>query len=250
MAISDFKLLATAAADSTTWSVTGISGAIAAHSTLSSPLSGEGTYCRNWQNSSATTFYFSAVPDTANFKTLPSTKAASIRCWLRCSSALPIRFGLFAKAHYAFVYDRGYNFFVNSNGYFGLNFGQANDYDNLKKYPSSLGVGLFDRWIHMRMDVIPVKNSSNIVVADRIKCFATTEALGSENWQLIADTFAEVTVPTGKISPFIAWGSATNPYYGFGTHSIGQADTTTLTTNYNNKLNFYADHFKMLVKTL
>lgn len=250
MAISDFRMMSSQRFDALTWGATEISGSTIAHSTLGNPLTGEGGYCRYWNNSYTGGFQFLAAPNISNFKSISSTKAVSMRVWMRASSTYPTRIGLVAKGRSdVSPLERGYNFFVNTSSEFGLNFGTCNVYTHAKYYPNPLSTPLFDNWVHMRMDVVPVKNSSGTVVADRITCYANNEAIGSQNWILVADRFAEVTVPTGITSPFKAWSSANEAYYGFGVNNLGQYSTGG-GLNYTNRQIFYADHFEMFVKTL
>jgi hypothetical protein len=230
---------------------TGISGSTVAHSALPSPLQNNGNYCRYWRSNYGSTGYVNLLvaANISGFKSIPSTKAVSVRAWLRpgaAASGRPGYIGLVAKASSATTLTPswGYNFYIFDNTNFAVNFGSIINTDFIRKYANPTGGSLYSNWTHMRMDVIPVKNTSNNIVADRVRCFVGDGNINGETWTLVSDRFAEATVPSGITPQFKSWASATDAYYGFGSHGSEPGNV-----QFKN-LEFYADNLEILTKTI
>lgn len=218
------------------------------HSSLSSPLTGEGSYCREFNLSSGTNARFMATVKTTydggSLVEIPDTKAISVRAWVRGSNIGASNNGVFIGAKM----DPVNSFAGSANdapyGYF-LGIGDSNlsgtgDFLKLALYRRRTGdnsgntsinitptAGLFvdNEWYKIRMDVVPIGP-----VEDRIDVYTGTGATGSETWTLEHQQTAVNTDPY-----YIPWAQSGAGRVGF----VGHCNGTTIS--------HYIDRFQVFL---
>lgn len=222
----------------------GYDGTSAVHSALSNPLSGRTDFCRLY----APIDNFFADIAAARYKTtyagglyanIPNTKGVSMRCWARTDRTNPgaISVRLQAKGDITY-YDTGYHLKVGDeagNSTTGTTYGVRmgfRDFTNSAPVADTLiYTGTSGTWINIRLDVIPIGNSADIVKAYYRLAAGDPWTLGYN--QTIANTDARYTGSQ-------AWGSGRWGYNVSRYQSLGN-----ITGWYG-----YIDDFEMRLKTL
>lgn len=185
------------------------------HADLSNPLTGSefGDYCRyfstNSSNSTDSGFLMRSL--NSNVVNIPDTKAISVRSWVRHNSS--------NNNQYAFVFAKNYHTSWNhSDDKTGYSFGirQGDFRISFKGDASSeqvdanpiLGYDTIDEWVHIRLDVIPIKHNGSVIM-DHVKGFVEVDGV----WTFVAERYVEATD-----SEFVPWVNSTSTpsYVGFG----------------------------------
>ena len=207
------------------------------HSDFSAPLTGSefGDYARHFRTyrggSSSGFMMRSLNPNVVN---IPDTKAISVRAWVRHTA--------WGSQGYSFVFAKNYftdwyNSHANSGYHFGIRSGDFilsgkghGFFDTIDANPI-LGKDTYDEWVHVRLDVIPIKHN-NSVIMDHVKGYVEVDGI----WQLVKERYVEVT----DTSHFVPWVNSTSTpsYVGFGQY----------TWNYNQES--YWDKFEVYTETV
>ena len=198
------------------------------HSSLSSSLAGEGTYCRGYEN----TNFFNSIHtikssvSSGDFYEVVSGKRISIRGWLRTSNEniASTSVGIGAKmsgvgsntsspngylAYLGNIPDLGGGAFlglafVKTAG--GPAFGRV-------KFTSTFPISP-DTWYKIRMDVIDNDDG----LSDTVNVYTGVGATGSEVWTLQMSEQAENT--GGAINRYIPWGTGANGWFSTSSATI------------------------------
>jgi len=224
MAQADFDF-----ASNGTGSITGgLDGQAVPNAALSDPLSGEGTYCRAFipvdTNNIAMSATIKSSVNAGEFFEIPSTKSISVRAWLRHTdiSTTTYAIGIGAKI-YAGAPDADANA---PNGYSVL-IGDANQTSGgtTLKFIADNGAATFnstvaftvfdDTWHKVRLDVIPVGTSEDIV-----NVYTGTGTTGSEVWTL---RYTKNILNSDLF--YIPWAQTGNGKVGFWTVHDGSAQS-------------------------
>ena len=179
------------------------------HDTMANPLTVGGEYCRTFHTNSgnSTDNGFFARSNQASVTNIPDTKAISVRCWVRHTA--------WSNDNMAYIsakYNRtdwlcyhsgcGYHFGIKQGDFYLYTNGQ-NTLHTVDADPI-LGHSTLDRWVHLRMDVIPIKHNG-VVIMDNIKCYTEVD----EQWVLVKELYIESTD-----SNFVPWSG--DRFVGFG----------------------------------
>jgi len=182
------------------------------HSDFDNPLTVGGTYCRYFRTNSGggTDNGFMARLKHPSALSIPDTKAISVRSWVRHTSH--------SNNQYAFIFAKDYhNSWDNTSAASGYHFGirlgdfyfSAKGHTIVEGFDADpiLGHSTIDRWVHVRMDVIPIKHNG-VVIMDHVKCY--TEV--NNEWVLVVEKYIESTD-----SIFVPWQpTTTDSHVGFG----------------------------------
>ena len=180
------------------------------HTQLCNPLTTGGEYCREFRTdtgNSTDNGHFARC-NVAGTVGIPDTKAISVRCWVRSAS--------YGNDHFAYISAKwtrsDWVFYHSNNGYhFGIRRGDFYIYTNgtnredIVDATPILGHSTVDRWVHLRMDVIPIKHNGSVIM-DNLKCYAEVDG----EWVLVKELYIESTD-----SNFVSWDYG-NQYVGFG----------------------------------
>ena len=209
------------------------------HASLTNPLAGEGTYCREFTydtGSDQNRYAVKAAYDGGSLVEIPDTKAVSVRAWVRLNTNninsncvgvgvkmdLSQSFGApglgltsYNQPPYGYLLHIG-NINTSNNGYDSINLYLYN-----RKVGASVGQKFVkmttdanvstiptisvDTWYKIRMDVVPVGP-----VEDRIDVYTGTGATGSETWTL----HHQETVVNSD-AHYIPWGEVGGGEVGF-----------------------------------
>jgi len=220
--------------------VGGDDGTARLHAGLSSPLTGEGDYCRDFSTVN-TTLYITKASIKASvsaglFDEIPSTQAISVRAWIRAEGYTNgISIGIIAKLHPTSNGNGrenpvGYNLFVGgaadtaNNSNLKLHLRKDNStYKNV--YLNALTI---NTWYKIRLDVIPVGSSQDIV-----KVYTGVGATGSETWTL---EHTEVILNTDP--HYVPWAQSGGGKIGFTARNEASTDSV------------YIDRFQAFVETV
>ena len=180
------------------------------HTVLSDPLTVGGEYCREFYTNTgnSTDNYHFARCNVAETINIPKTKAISVRCWVRQDA-----WNNEGVAYISVKWNRsdaympgggnGYHFGIRNGGFYVATNGH-NITENIGS-TSILGQSTANMWVHLRMDLIPIKHN-NTVIMDNLKCYAEVDG----EWVLVKEKYIESTD-----SDFVSWGNGTQ-YVGFG----------------------------------
>ena len=222
----------------------GADGVARLHTALSSPLTGEGDYCREFR-SNTTTVVFGAdgqirglwtvkpTYDGGSLFEIDNTKAISVRAWVRAANNVTdmIACGVGARIDLtdtnALQYAQGKGYFFHI-GRYNSQGGTANvlrftygknesatvvTSDNFNVSPLAAGTVVADTWYKLKMDVIPLLSTQ-----DTVRLYTGTGATGSETWTLHHEQAILSSDPD-----YIAPGASGEGRVGF---CIGVRDTT------------------------
>lgn len=200
--------------------IDGPQGSALYHPRLTSPLTEEGPYGREWHSTTASGRLKALVND-ANYVGIPNTQSISIRSWLRVnSSTLSTSLGLIARTT-AGDTDNGGGLW---EGY-SLQWRWANSGNiALGLYAKAVGsgtggattvageitLGLANQWSKVRLDVIPLLDGN-----DLLKAFTGVGATGEEVWtERLSVTVPSVAAyhcpatPTSRVGLWVNTGSS------------------------------------------
>lgn len=179
------------------------------HTILENPLTTGGEYCRRFHTNSGNSYDngFFARSNQASVTNISDTKAISVRCWVRHTA-----WNNDNMAYISAKYNRTdwQNYHSGCGYHFGIKQGDfylyTNGHNTLHTVDADpiLGHSTIDRWVHLRMDVIPIKHNGAVIM-DNIKCYTEVD----EQWVLVKELYIESTD-----SNFVPW-SGTR-YVGFG----------------------------------
>ena len=212
MAFGDWKFTRQGSGTFVNGSLTnGEDGAPRLNSSLSDPLTGSGTFCREFamvnNNGTRVVAEISSSVSGGLFTEVPNTKAISVRASLRLNSTSPSIFvGVGAKldedafANQTYT-PRGYSVYlgddpsvVGSSDKLVL---CMRDTTSIQKSVLMSGTYGSDTWHHVRMDVTPVGT-----IQDRIEVY-TGSAEGGNSWELV---HTEIVLNTD--THFVPWGES------------------------------------------
>ena len=203
----------------------GPDGAAMVHAALSSPLTGEGVYCRRFSPINSTLYSVNASIKASVagglFDAIPVTKSISLRAWLRSENYLTgTAIGIVAKMHP----DANANARENAVGY-TLGFGSWSDTLNnnsLKLHMRStnsvyknvyLKTLSTNTWYKVRLDVIPTGSSF-----DTINVYTGTGATGSEIW-----TLEHTEIVLNSAPHYVPWAQSGGGKVGWNYRSEGSS---------------------------
>lgn len=252
--------------------VGGVYGDAVLHSSLASPLTNSGNYCRVFSRSSLTPYGFwlvnSSVDSGIYTGPYSTTKAYSLRAWIRKESGGTVRdsgIGLFARNVFdgttnSINYDAnaynitpgGYNVqysqrvanaagsatqnATSGNASLWLQARQTNNPFNpaavIECSGSTNQEYLMDTWHRIRMDVIPLGTSGDTINVYTSSAGDVTS--GNETWELVGTTFV----------------NSTDAYYVDPTSGDLQMGFYSFCTNSTGARNMYIDQFEVLVKDI
>jgi hypothetical protein len=246
----------------------GTSGSAFQHSTLTSPITGAGTWCRGFfASGTLNTYRYVAMLPINNSELTSSTGyeygyGYSLRCWARVSNTIAS-----SENGVVLSFKNQSNLSINSvvggtsgagavTGYYlhltetRLNLRCANS-SSIVSYLESLSssnnaVGyekiittsnLFNRWIRLRMDVYPISGAY-----DRITIYTASQAQ-ENNWQ----EMHTVDIPREKVGGYVPW--ANNPN-GDGAQANGKGYLGAIVYSFDNNAAAYIDQFEVYKETL
>ena len=201
----------------------GPSGSALLHSGLTSPLAGEGSYCREFSLTSGTntktTISLSSSADGGAYYEIPNTKSISLRAWVRATSVFSSNcaIGITAKlepnatdtTNRTTSVPRGYSLVLGDTADLGplafLRLFCDSKFGTISIDTTPIAVSQ-NAWIKIRMDVIPDGTQ------DIIKIYSGTGATGSEVWTL---EYTKVVFNTDNF--YIPWGETGAGQVGFFT---------------------------------
>lgn len=213
----------------------GADGNARTHASLTNPLTGEGSYCREFVRdvgADQNRCTVDAAYDGGSLVEIPDTKAISVRAWVRLSSSATNSLcsgvgakmdlsetltGSYNQAPYGYMVHIGsFSSGAPSGGFNTINLTMYNRktgasvgdrYVNLSTGASISNIPTIsaDTWYKIRMDVVPVGP-----VEDRIDVYTGTGATGSETWTL----HHEETVLNSS-NYYIPWGEVGGGEVGF-----------------------------------
>lgn len=214
------------------------------NSGLSSPLVGEGSYCRKFRrfpivNAGNDNAYVKSSVAGGAFYNTPSTKAVSLRALMRVASdssdaSLARAISIYGKSQSHI----GAGYFVSlgtetngTQGAFAARL-QARDINNVPVPPDVVlpGSWLVDTWYRLRMDIVPMINN-----ADLVRVYLGTGVTGAEIWTQIGSKVFSLAGSNG----FLPWGN--NCRFGFFINSEGFGGASDSGTR-------YIDSFQALTK--
>jgi hypothetical protein len=222
----------------------GADGVARLHTALSSPLTGEGNYCREFRSNTTTGVFgpegrirglwtVKSTFDGGSLFEIDNTKAISVRAWVRVANnvtemnacGVGARIDLADTSATPYVQGKGYFFHIgsyNSQGgttnvlrfTYGKNTAAAVvTSDNFNVSPLAVGTVVANTWYKLRMDVIPLLSTQ-----DTVRLYTGTGATGSETWTLHHEQVILSSDPD-----YIAPGAPGEGRVGF---CIGVRDTT------------------------
>jgi hypothetical protein len=167
-------------------------GSARLHSALTNELTGEGSYCREYSivdtNNVAQVATIKSSVNSGEFVEIPATKAVSVRAWLRHDDVSVGSFGIGigCKLHSGapptgLSAPRGYSVMIGDTAQTGAssNLRVLIDNSGTTDITNTGYTVTDDTWFKIRMDVIPVGTSQDI-----IEIYTGTGATGSETWTL------------------------------------------------------------------
>lgn len=225
--------------------VGGVDGAARLHSALSPTLGGEGSYCRDFDGGGGQAihhlFGLNSAFQAGVYHQIPNTKAISVRAWMRGIDQVTG-----GNAHYAGICAKtgtnalggggpaGYSLILQSkaptlNAQNTLYLRTADENNAGAQQNTILTSMAGSTWFKLRMDVVPVGVSQDI-----IRVYTGTGATGSEVWNQEAEF--NILSSAGNYAP---WASAANPYVGFWRGCPG---------SFSDARPMYIDRFQVLLK--
>lgn len=221
MAQSDFDFNATF---DTGAIVGGNDGYAVTNASLASPLTGEGTYCREFANSTTGDIAMVATLNDPQFQEISDGYSISVRAWIRSTGITTASYavGIGAKIH-----GGGPDVDTNApNGYCVL-IGDTNQTaaaaflrfvidtgSTVTATDTSFAVST-DTWYKVRLDVIPVGTAEDIV-----RVYTGTGTTGSETWTL---QYSRIILNSDP--DYIPWNDTGNGRVGFFTVHNSNAHT-------------------------
>lgn len=169
-------------------------------------------YCRGWKfkDTSGRRVMYSYLSKTyqPDFSVIPSQKAVSSRLWVRTtgnsfdnsvgsSYALTMRA---EKTAYSQSAENGYKFVIKNDNSFLLG-SDEEDINNLmsKSFPPIPGVDHYNKWVHLRMDLLPIFDLDGVEVLSRLDAYVqTTQQAGTEIWTKVGHKYIEKVAPINR----------------------------------------------------